>query len=137
MIVGVLQAELRIAWARSLKDKRTVARSLKDRLHRSHQVSVAEVGAQDVHNALLLGVAAAGSSGPQVASMLDAIERKLGTLDDAELVSCQREIMHGWAGELAGGAFTAADEDSIGREMLAHAEGRAADRPAAAQEDGP
>jgi uncharacterized protein len=121
MIVGVLQAELRIHWAESLKDKRTVARSLKDRLHRSHQVSVAEVGAQDVHNALLLGIAAAGSSGAHIAGMLDSIERKLGTLDDAELVSCQREIMHGWAGELAGAAFSAVEEASLGQEMLARA----------------
>jgi len=121
MIVGVMQAELRIHWARSLKDKRTVARSLKDRLHRSHQVSVAEVGAQDVHNALLLGIAAAGSSGACVAGTLDAIERKLGSLDDAELVAAQREIMHGWAGELSGTAFTEMDEASLGIEMLARA----------------
>lgn len=121
MIVGVLQAELRIEWARSLKDKRTVARSLKDRLHRSHQVSVAEVGAQDVHNALLLGIAAAGSSGAQVSSMLDSIERKLGVLDDAELVSCQREVMHGWAGELSGGAFSDVEQADLEHEMIARA----------------
>ncbi len=122
MVVGVLQAELRIDWAKSLKDKRTVVRSLKDRLHRSHQVSVAEVGAQEVHNALLLGVAGAGSSGAQVASVLDTIERKLGSLGDAELVSCQREIMRGWPGALACGAFSEMDEAELGLEMLDRAD---------------
>ncbi len=118
MIVGILQAELRIDWARSLKDKRSVVRSLKDRLHRSHQVSVAEVGAQDVHNALLIGVAAAGSSAPQVLAMLDAIERKLASHEEAELVSCQRELLSGWAGELAGGAFSARESEELAGEML-------------------
>ncbi|RMH28139.1 MAG: DUF503 domain-containing protein [Planctomycetota bacterium] len=122
MIVGIVQAELRIDWARSLKDKRSVARSLKDRLHRDHQVSVAEVGAQDVHNALLLGVAAAGSSAHQVLATLDAIERKLGSHAEADLVSCQRELLHGWAGELAGGAFSARQAEELAVEMLTRAD---------------
>lgn len=122
MIVGVLQAELRIDWARSLKDKRRVARSLKDRLHREHQVSVAEVAAQEVHNALVLGVAAAGSSAGQVAATLDAVADKLARTPDAELVATQREVLRGWAGELAGGAFSAQDEAELAAEMLAHAE---------------
>jgi hypothetical protein len=122
MIVGVLQAEMRIDWARSLKDKRSVARSLKDRLHREHQVSVAEVAAQDVHNTLVLGVAAAGASAGQVVAMLDRVERKLTEHHEAELVACQREIMHGWAGSLAGGPFTEAAEAELAEELLRHAE---------------
>lgn len=122
MIVGVLQAELRIEWARSLKDKRTVARSLKDRLHREHQVSVAEVGAQEVHNTLLLGVAAAGSSAGQVASTLDTVEDKLAHHPEARLVACQREVLRGWAGELTGGAFAEVDEAELAAEMLARME---------------
>ena len=121
MIVGVLQAELRIDWARSLKDKRTVARSLKDRLHREHQVSVAEVGAQEIHNTLLLGVAAAGSSAAQVAGMLDTVQDKLAHHPDAVLVDCHREVLRGWAGELTGGAFTPEDEADLADEMLGHA----------------
>lgn len=122
MIVGVLQAEMRIEWARSLKDKRSVARSLKDRLHREHQVSVAEVAAQDVHNTLVLGVAAAGSSAAQVVAMLDRVERKLTEHHEAELVACQREIMHGWAGSLAAGPFTEAAEADLAAELLRHAD---------------
>lgn len=122
MIVGVLQAELRIDWAQSLKDKRRVARSLKDRLHREHQVSVAEVEAQEFHNTLVLGVAAAGSSAGQVLAMLDAVQGKLARHEEAELVACQRQILRGWAGELAGPGFTETDEAALADEMLAHAE---------------
>lgn len=122
MIVGVLQAELRIDWARSLKDKRRVVRSLKDRLRREHRVSVAEVEAQEIHNTLVLGVAAAGSAPGPVLATLDAIERKLGAHEEAELVACQREILRGWAGEIAGKAFTAAGEAELAAEMLARAD---------------
>lgn len=118
MIVGVLQAELRIEWARSLKDKRSVARSLRDRLSRSYRVSVSEVGAQDIHNTLLLGVAVAGSSAPQVAGVLDTVVHTLASEHDCELVACQRELLTGWAGELSGGSFTSEECDRLAGEML-------------------
>ena len=44
MVVGILQFELLVPGATSLKDKRRVVKSVKDRLHREHLVSVAEVG---------------------------------------------------------------------------------------------
>ena len=45
MHVGVLQLELSITDAMSLKDKRRVVLSLKDRIAHGHNVSIAEVGA--------------------------------------------------------------------------------------------
>ncbi len=47
MVIGLLEAELSIPESRSLKDKRMVIRSLKDRLVARMNVSVAEVGRQD------------------------------------------------------------------------------------------
>ena len=47
MTVGVLQLELSIGDAMSLKDKRRVVLSLKDRISHAHNVSIAEVGALD------------------------------------------------------------------------------------------
>jgi uncharacterized protein YlxP (DUF503 family) len=49
MLVVVALFELEIEYAESLKDKRMVIRSLKDRLRRRFSVSAAEVGLQDVH----------------------------------------------------------------------------------------
>ena len=57
MTVGVLQLELSIADAMSLKDKRRVVKSLKDRIAHGHNVSIAEVGALDEHRRSILGVA--------------------------------------------------------------------------------
>ena len=57
MHIGVLQLELSIADAMSLKDKRRVVLSLKDRIRNGHNVSIAEVGALDEHRRSILGVA--------------------------------------------------------------------------------
>jgi len=46
--IGVLMLELHIEHAQSLKDKRNVVRGLKERLRQRHNVSVAEVGRQDL-----------------------------------------------------------------------------------------
>jgi len=48
MIIGLVTASLSIPQAQSLKDKRMVIRSLKDRILNKMNVSVAEVGKQDV-----------------------------------------------------------------------------------------
>lgn len=77
MIVGVLQVELVIDGSRSLKDKRRVVSSLKDRLHREHQVSVAEVGAQDNHRTAVLGIVMAASDARYCQSAMDKMVDKI------------------------------------------------------------
>ena len=47
MIIGILKASISIPSARSLKDKRQVLRSLKDRILGKMNVSVAEIDHQD------------------------------------------------------------------------------------------
>jgi uncharacterized protein YlxP (DUF503 family) len=48
MVIGVVSWELHIPGAGSLKEKRSVVKSLKDRLHNEFNVSVAETGHHDV-----------------------------------------------------------------------------------------
>ena len=57
MIVGTLRVRLLIREARSLKDKRQVVKSIKDRLRNHFNVSVAEVEAQDSRQLAVLGMA--------------------------------------------------------------------------------
>ena len=47
MVIGLVTASISIPEAHSLKDKRSVLRSLKDRVLNKMNVSVAEVGKQD------------------------------------------------------------------------------------------
>ena len=62
MVVGVLQIELTIPSADSLKAKRQVLRSLKDRIRRSFNVSVAEVGENDQWQSAALAVVVASNN---------------------------------------------------------------------------
>jgi uncharacterized protein len=57
MTIGVLQIEIEVPDAMSLKDKRRVIKSLKDRIAHGHNVSIAEVGALDEHRRCILGIA--------------------------------------------------------------------------------
>jgi uncharacterized protein len=95
MIIGVLQFELLMRGNESLKDKRRVVKSLKDRLHRSHMVSVAEIGALDERNVALLGLVLATNSVRHANSVLDRILDVLRGLTDAKLGQVSREVLTG------------------------------------------
>lgn len=60
LFVGVVRADLFIPHSRSLKDKRAVLHSLKDRL-KNLNVAVAEVDGQDLWQRAVLAVALVGS----------------------------------------------------------------------------
>ena len=63
MVIGIVEIHISIPHARSLKDKRAVVRSLKDRAVGRMNVSVAEVGDQDLwQSARLAFVTVAGTS---------------------------------------------------------------------------
>ena len=94
MVIGAFQFELLIHSACSLKDKRQVIRSVKDRLHREHQVSVAEIAAHETLNLAVLGLAVVSTDGRQAAHVLDTITHKLRKLHTAELGNTHREILH-------------------------------------------
>ncbi len=117
MVIGILQFQLTIPDPESLKDKRRVVKSVKDRLHREHMVSVAEVAAQDALNVAVLGLTLAGTDGAHVGQVLDQITAKLRALPDAQLRSCTRQVVHG--NDLPDGPESAIDDEAIAREMLA------------------
>jgi uncharacterized protein YlxP (DUF503 family) len=119
MVIGVLQFELLIHGSESLKDKRRVVRSVKDRLHREHMVSVAEVGTLDAPGTATMALACVGTDGARVGEVLDRITSKLRALIDAELGEVSRQVLRG-----ADVAVRRADLDdaSLAREILEHYE---------------
>lgn len=95
MVVGILQVELTIDDARSLKDKRRVVSSVRDRLHREHQVSVAEVDGLDDHRVAVLGITLASNSVPHCQSVLDRILDRLRVERDCVLSDHNKQILTG------------------------------------------
>ena len=73
MTIGVLQLELSIPDAFSLKDKRRVIKSLKDRIAHAHNVSIAEVGALDEHRRSILAIAMVANDSGYVVGALNKL----------------------------------------------------------------
>ncbi|MBL8296628.1 MAG: DUF503 domain-containing protein [Bryobacterales bacterium] len=73
--VGVLTLELRIEHAHSLKDKRHVVKSLKERLRRHHNIAIAEIDYQDLWQSALLSAVTVSSSRQLAEQVLQAVER--------------------------------------------------------------
>lgn len=121
MIIGVLQFELVIHDSQSLKDKRRVVRSLKDRLHREHQCAVAEVSHQETLNLAVLGLAVVGSDGRHIGQTLDRIGEKIRSLHDAEVGSLTRQLIEPRS-FVPSQSESKIDKEALAREMLARAE---------------
>jgi hypothetical protein len=75
-VVGVLTMELRIEHAHSLKEKRHVVKSLKERLRRKFNVSVAEIDDMDLHNSAVVAVAVLSASKDFATKVLHAVEEE-------------------------------------------------------------
>lgn len=82
MPIGLLTLEIHIPDARSLKDKRQVLRSLKDRLRGQFNVAVAELDHQDLWQRALVGVVSLSGDARHLEQSLQAVftesERLLG-----------------------------------------------------------
>jgi len=93
MHVGTLEVKLFVRESRSLKDKRQVVRSITERLKNGFNVAVAEVGARDHHQQVVLGIAAVGDEAAPVKSMLDTIADALQKHPIAEFCSCESAVL--------------------------------------------
>ena len=78
MPVGLLTLELHIDHAQSLKDKRQVLRSLKDRLRGKFNVAVAELEGHDTWQRSVVGVVTLSNEERHVREMLQQV------LDEAD-----------------------------------------------------
>jgi uncharacterized protein YlxP (DUF503 family) len=90
--IGVLQFTMEIPHARSLKDKRSVVRRLRDRLRRHFNISVAECADLDDVSIATLGAVMAGSDIPYINGALDKLIAVLEDDRDATLAEHQLEI---------------------------------------------
>ena len=75
-MIAFLTLELRIEAAQSLKDKRQVVRSLKDRLRASFNVSVAELDASNLWNQATVGVVSISDSRDYLDGLMKNVERQ-------------------------------------------------------------
>jgi len=80
-----------IPHATSLQDKRQVRRSLVDKTRQRFNVSVAEVGTQDIYQTLTLGIAVVSGDAAHARQSLDEVIRFMEEHADAELIGIDKE----------------------------------------------
>ena len=95
MLIGILQLELRIGDALNLNEKRKIVRSLKDKWHHHHNVSVAEVDHLTHPQHAFFGILMAGTDARQLESSLSKIVEHARRERHAELLDFQIEIVAG------------------------------------------
>ncbi len=89
--IGVLTLEMRLDSAHSLKDKRHVVQSLKERLRHRFNVSVAEIDYQDLWQRALVAAVTVSSDHGHAALVLQSCEREAVSMLGAELVNATVE----------------------------------------------
>ena len=95
MIVGVLRLELQLYSPASLKQKRSIVKSLLGRCRERFPVACAEIGLQDVWQRTQLGFTLIMSS-PDAGmdAMFEKIEAEILRSCVAEICDSHREILH-------------------------------------------
>jgi uncharacterized protein YlxP (DUF503 family) len=96
MPVAKLILEIEIPHAQSLKDRRQVIRSLKDKLRHAFNLSIAELDDGIVWNRATLGIAAISSSTSYLTGQLEQIDRaahRIATALSAEITDSYAEIL--------------------------------------------
>ena len=93
MFVGVLRLTFHIPSARSLKDKRRVVLKFRDRVRARFDVSIAEVGAQDLHQRAVFGVSVVSGDASVCDSVLEQVAHVAETAADAVLTDRATEMV--------------------------------------------
>jgi len=93
MPVGLLTLELHIPDAQSLKDKRQIVRSLKDRLRGRFNVAVAELDHQNTWQRSIVGVVTLSNEESHVEESLQHILAEADRLLGPVLIGHQFEIL--------------------------------------------
>ena len=92
MRVATIIFRLQASWVHSLKEKRMIVKSIVAKLQNKFYVSAAEIDEQDVHQIIVIGVAAIVPHNAVADSLMDEISQFVEDNTEAEILDEQREI---------------------------------------------
>jgi uncharacterized protein YlxP (DUF503 family) len=93
MIIGILKIDLHLPGVASLKQKRMILKSMKDRVRKAFNVSIAELDNHDKWQVARMGIAAIGTGKSTINSLLDKVVNFLSTCNHVELTDYEIEII--------------------------------------------
>ena len=113
MFVGVARIVVQIPGARSLKDRRMVVRSFKDRVRARLKISVAEIGDPARWQIATFGVAVVSSDRGQAEDLVSAAVAIARSLPDALVADVRTETLSFGQGgdDIKGGIESALEDD--------------------------
>ena len=94
MVVGSGIIIFRLHDCRSLKSKRKIVKSIISRLRNNFNVSVAEVGSNDIHQRAEIGFVLVGNNKAVINSKIDKIFNMADELGLAEIIDSKMEIIN-------------------------------------------
>ena len=92
MKVATMTFRIHAPWVHSLKEKRMIVKSMLAKLQNKFHVSAAEIDEQDVHQIIVIGVAAIVSHNAMADSVMDEISEFVELNTEAEILDETREI---------------------------------------------
>jgi len=93
MFVGIVRIELHLPGAGSLKDKRAVIRSLKERIRHRVHASVSEVDHQELWQRAALGVAIVSGERRQIDEMMQSVRNIVESAHAAQVLDWQEQLI--------------------------------------------
>jgi uncharacterized protein len=93
MFVGVARLVIQIPEARSLKDRRRVVKSFKDRVRAKLPVSIAEVGDLEHHGVAYLGLSVVSNDSSRCSEILSAAVSMARVIPSGVLADVRTEIV--------------------------------------------
>jgi uncharacterized protein YlxP (DUF503 family) len=93
MFVGVARYDLRLPDSSSLKDKRSIVRTLLEMLHKKFRCAAAEVEHQDLRQRAAIGVSVIADTPFHARKMLNEVSRRVETHPGVELLGSQVDVL--------------------------------------------
>ena len=91
MVVAILRVSISIPYAESLKDKRRVLKSIKDKIRNGFNVSIAEIDEQDIWRTAVLGIAVISQDSSYANGVLSRVQDFIRGRNDAIMTHSELE----------------------------------------------
>ena len=93
MVVGCGTIQFRLHGCRSLKGKRKIVKTIISRIRNNFNVSIAEIGSNDIYQRADIGFAFVGNSKSVVNSKIDKVLNLADDIGLAEIIDSEIEII--------------------------------------------
>lgn len=92
MEIATMTFRLHAPWVHSLKEKRMIVKSIIAKIQNKFHVSVSEIAGQDIHQIIVIGVAAIVPHNAMADSLMDEISSFVEENTEAEIIDEMREM---------------------------------------------